>query len=70
MWRNLLLGFIMLTQLDGSVVWVDPQGVQIIRTRSSECGHGAGCVIRIGATTLCVKETADEVRSKIDASQR
>ena len=64
--RNLLLGFILLTQLDGSAVFVESTQIQIIRVRSSECGHGAGCVIRVGSTTLCVKETADQVRKKID----
>lgn len=70
MFRNLLFGFIMLTQLDGSPVWVEATQVQIIRVRSSECGHGAGCVIRVGSTTLCVKESADTVRGKIDESGR
>ena len=60
-----LLVLIMLTSLDGNSVWVESSQVQVIRTRSSECGAGTGAVIRVGATALCVKESADEVREKI-----
>lgn len=61
----MLLALIMLTSLDGSPIWVESTQVQIIRMRSQECGAGAGSVIRIGSTNLCIRETADEVREKI-----
>jgi uncharacterized protein YlzI (FlbEa/FlbD family) len=67
--RNLLLSLIVLTSLDGSPIWVEATQVQIIRIRSAECGAGAGAVIRIGQTTLCVKETTDEIRDKIRDAQ-
>jgi hypothetical protein len=66
---NLLFSLIMLTSLDGSPIWVEATQVQIIRIRSAECGAGAGAVIRIGQTTLCVKETTDEIRDKIRDAQ-
>jgi uncharacterized protein YlzI (FlbEa/FlbD family) len=67
--RNLLLSLIVLTSLDGSPIWVEATQVQIIRIRSAECGAGAGAVIRIGQSTLCVKETTDEIRDKIRDAQ-
>jgi hypothetical protein len=67
--RNLLIALIMLTSLDGSPIWVESTQVQVIRIRSAECGAGAGAVIRIGQTTLCVKETTDEIRDKIRDAQ-
>lgn len=62
-----VFGLIMLTQLDGSPVWVESTQVQIIRVRGSECGPGVGSVIAVGPRVLCVKEKSDEVRSKIEA---
>jgi hypothetical protein len=67
--RNLLLSLIVLTSLDGSPIWVEATQVQIIRVRSAECGAGASAVIRIGQSTLCVKETPDEIRDKIRDAQ-
>ena len=62
---NVLFSLIVLTQLDGSPIWVEATQVQIIRMRSHECGQGTGSVVRIGTTNLCVKETSDEIRAKI-----
>jgi uncharacterized protein YlzI (FlbEa/FlbD family) len=67
--RNLLFALIVLTSLDGSPIWVEATQVQIIRVRSAECGAGAGAVIRIGQSTLCVKETSDEIRERIREAQ-
>jgi uncharacterized protein YlzI (FlbEa/FlbD family) len=67
--RNGLYALILLTSLDGSAIWVESTQVQVIRIRSSECGVGAGAVIRIGQTTLCVKENAEEIREKIRDAQ-
>jgi hypothetical protein len=66
---NLLFSLIVLTSRDGSPIWVEATQVQIIRIRSAECGPGAGAVIRIGQSTLCVKETSDEIREKIREAQ-
>ena len=63
--RHLVPALIMLTQLDGSTVWVEATQVQIIRTRSNECGPGTGAVIRVGTSTLCIREQPEEVRDKI-----
>jgi uncharacterized protein YlzI (FlbEa/FlbD family) len=59
---------IMLTQLDGSPVWVESTQVQVIKIRANECGPTAKAVIRVLQTTLCVKESADQVREKIESS--
>jgi hypothetical protein len=67
--RQFLFALIMLTSLDSSPIWVESTQVQVIRIRSSECGVGAGAVIRIGSTTLCVKESAEEIREKIRDAQ-
>lgn len=56
---------VVLTALDGSPILVESTQVQIIRVHSKECGPGAGAVVRIGSTTLCVKETQEEVRDKV-----
>jgi uncharacterized protein YlzI (FlbEa/FlbD family) len=67
--RNLLFALIVLTSLDGSPIWVESTQVQVIRIRSTECGAGAGAVVRVGQTTLCVKENAEEIREKIRDAQ-
>lgn len=61
-----VLALILLTQLDGSPVWVESTQVQIIKLRAHECGPTAKSVIRVLSTTLCVKEPPDEVREKIE----
>jgi hypothetical protein len=63
--RNALYALIMLTALDGRPVWVESHAVDIIRTHSTECHQSHGAVIRVGTTTLCVRETADQIRAKI-----
>ena len=68
--RHTLIALIMLTQLDGSPVWVESTVVQIVKTRGAECGPGVGTVIGTGARALCVKEKQDEVRSKIEGAKR
>jgi uncharacterized protein YlzI (FlbEa/FlbD family) len=60
----------MLTQLDGSPVWVESTAVQIVKTRGNECGPGVGSVILVGARALCVKEKEEQVRSKINEGKR
>lgn len=63
--RHSLVALILLTALDGSPVLVESTQVNVIRLRSSECGPGTGAVLRVGAAALCVKETPDEIRDKI-----
>lgn len=68
--RMILFTLIVLTQLDGSMIWVESTAVVIIRTHSKECGPGAHSVIKIGSTAICVTETADEIRAKIREAER
>ena len=62
----MLLALIMLTQLDGSPVWVESTQVQIIKVHDNQCGPTAKSIIRVQATTLCIKETPEVVRHKIE----
>jgi hypothetical protein len=66
----MLLALVMLTQLDGSPIWIESNAVQIIKPSHFEhhkrqCGPQAGAAIRLGTVGLCVKETPDEIRRKI-----
>ena len=65
----MLLALILLTQLDGSPVWVESSVVQIVKTRGAECGPGVGTVIVTGARALCVKEKENVVRDKIEKTK-
>lgn len=65
-WPHSLFALILLTALDGSPVMVESRQVHLIRTHSAECGQGANAVIKVGNVTLCVKETPDEVRHKVE----
>lgn len=65
----LLLALIVFTQLDGSPVWVESTQVQIIKVHGTECGPTAKSVIRVQATTLCIKETPDVVKNKIEGAR-
>ena len=60
---------IVLTQLDGSPVWVESTQVQIIKVRANECGPTAKSVIRVLSTTLCIKETPESVRERIEKAK-
>ena len=61
---------VMLTQLDGTPVWVESTRVEIIRLRSHECGPGTGAVIRMSNTSLCVKESPDQIRERLKESRQ
>lgn len=64
-----LLAFILLTQLDGSPVWVESNAIQAIKPNSRQaksCHASAGAVVRLGALALCVKETPEEIRRQIE----
>jgi hypothetical protein len=62
-----VLALIILTSLDGSPILVESTQIYMIRTHSKECGPGAGAVLRIGSVALCVKETQEQVKEKINA---
>ena len=65
--RNLILSLILLTQLDGSPVWVETTSIQAIRPAraNGQCGNKHGAALRLGAIALCVRETPDEIREKL-----
>ena len=65
----MLFGLITLTALDGSYILVESTQITIVRLRSHECALGAGAVIRVGLTTLCVRETPDEIRDRIQEAR-
>jgi uncharacterized protein YlzI (FlbEa/FlbD family) len=62
-----LLGLIMLTQLDGNIVWIETAHLSIIKTH---CQNKPGSVIAVGGRELCVKETADQIREMIKNADR
>lgn len=62
----MLLALIMFTQLDGSPVWVESTQVQIVKVHGNECGPTARSIIKVQTTTLCIKETQEVVRQKIE----
>lgn len=74
--RHTLVALIMLTQLDGSPIWVESTAVQIVKPSHTghnphrQCSSAAGAAVRVGSLGLCVKETADQVREKIDKAKR
>jgi uncharacterized protein YlzI (FlbEa/FlbD family) len=56
------LGLIMLTQLDGNIIWIETAHLSIIKTN---CHGKPGTVISVGGRELCVRETVDQVREKV-----
>jgi hypothetical protein len=65
----MLLALIILTSLDGSHVWVESTAVQIIRRHTQECKHGHGSVIRVTGAALCVRETPEQIKEKIERAK-
>ena len=62
----MILTLIMLTQLDGSPIWVESAAVQAIRPAiRSHCQVPHGAAIRLSGIGLCVRETPDQVREKL-----
>jgi uncharacterized protein YlzI (FlbEa/FlbD family) len=62
----MILTLIMLTQLDGSPIWVESTAVQAIRpAMHSHCHNPHGAAIRLSGIGLCVKETPERVREKL-----
>ena len=60
--RNMLLGFITLTLLDGTPFGVEstPGVLTIITPSHNQCAH-RGTAITVGAKGLCVREARDEI---------
>src|SRR5262245_16219511 len=70
---SVLFALSMLTQLDGNIVWVETAHLQIIKTvrgKGSGCEAHAGAAVRVGGSTFCVTETADEIRQKVREAER
>jgi len=69
--RKVVLTLILLTQLDGTPIWVESKAIQAIRPSrdSGQCRHGGGAAIRLSSIGLCVKEKPDEIRAIIKAVQ-
>lgn len=64
--RNVLLALIMLTSLDGSPVWVETSAVTIIRPAVTQCKADHGAAIRIGSQAICVRETPEQIKKKVE----
>jgi uncharacterized protein YlzI (FlbEa/FlbD family) len=66
----MLYVLIMLTQLDGSPIWVESAAIQAIRpTQHSHCHVPHGAAIRLTGIGLCVRETPEQVREKIKGAK-
>ena len=61
----ILFSLILLTTLDGKPVWVESTQVVIVR-HSLDCAHGQATALLVQSKALCVKESLDEVRRKIE----
>lgn len=63
----MLLALIMLTSLDGSPIWVESTQIVIIRPArgGKQCADSVGAGIRIGSTSLCVRETPEQIQRKM-----
>jgi len=61
----MLLAFIILTSLDGSPIYVESNQVQIIRQATKQCHSARGSGVQIGSVSLCVRETPDQIREKV-----
>lgn len=71
----MLLALIMLTQLDGNPIWVESSAVLIVKptphaTKNVTCQPPAGAAVRIDGVGLCVRETPEQIRGKLDEVKR
>ena len=64
------LVLIMLTSLDGSPIWVESSQVQIVRPATQQCQAQKGSGIQVGSVAVCVRETPDEIREKLQRVQK
>ena len=69
--RKIVFSLILLTQLDGSPIWVESKAIQAVRPSrdSGQCRYGGGSAIRLSSMGLCVKEKPNEIRDVIKAVQ-
>jgi uncharacterized protein YlzI (FlbEa/FlbD family) len=64
--REAALVFILLTQLDGSPIWVESTAITIIRPPTKECHHAHGSALATqGGRALCVKESPEQIQTKV-----
>jgi hypothetical protein len=63
-----LAGLLTLTAPDGRPITFDLTTGMVIVPISNEahCARGSQAVITLGAKTICVRETPEEIRNKID----
>ena len=61
----MILALIMLTLLDGKPVYVESSAIYIIRGDHTLCTT-ASTAISVGGKGLCVKETPEQIKGKIE----
>ena len=69
--RTVIAGAVLvLTAPDGRPITIDLQtGMLIIPiTNEAHCARGSHAVVNIGGKAICVKESPEEIRGKIDAN--
>ena len=66
----MLLALIMLTQLDGSPIYIEHSAIYVVNPSEAgkhrQCPPDAGTVIVVGTRGLCLRESVDEVCDKIE----
>ncbi len=67
--RALFFSLILLTQLDGKPIWVESTAVIIVKGQSTDCQHGHGSTISVAGRGLCVRETIDQIREKVEKAK-
>jgi hypothetical protein len=63
-----ILSVLTLTAPDGRPITFDLTTGMVIVPVSNEahCAHGSHAVVTLGAKTICVRETPEQIRNKID----
>ena len=60
----------MLTQLDGSPIWVESTAILILKPSETgpkrQCSEPAASAISVAGRGLCVKDTPQQIREKIN----
>jgi hypothetical protein len=66
-WKVILPALLTLTAPDGRPITFDLiTGMVIVPvTGEAHCAHGSHSVVTLGAKTICVRETPDEIKSRI-----
>lgn len=66
----MLLALIMLTQLDGSPVYVEHSVIYIVNPdfaeQSGQCPPHTGAAITVGSRGLCVRESVKQICEKVE----